>query len=313
MKPRILAVGSSNIDFVCRMDKVPEGGQTITSNDTYAFVPGGKGANTAVAAARLGADVVFCTKLGNDSYGSQLSEKYKNEGIDTRFVLFDKENQTGLAVVMVEGTGQNRIVVYPGANARLTNSDIEDAFTCCPDALLIQCEIENESVYYAIDEANRQGAKVFLDAGPAKADFDLSRLGKLCVFSPNESETLFFTGINPNSADNCLRAAVAICQMVDTEYVVLKLGNRGCFVYDGLHYQHIAPVELGKAVDTTAAGDSFTAALTHKFLINGGDIYDAALYANAVGAYVVTKHGAFSSLPTQAQLDEALRMAQEQE
>jgi hypothetical protein len=120
-------------------------------------------------------------------------------------VLFDKENQTGLAVVMVEGSGQNRIVVYPGANARLSNSDIEDAFTCCPDALLIQCEIENESVYYAINEANEQGAKVFLDAGPAKADFDLSRLGKLCVFSPNESETLFFTGINPNCADNCLK------------------------------------------------------------------------------------------------------------
>lgn len=306
MKKRILAVGSSNIDFVSRMPRVPEAGETLISNDTYSFVPGGKGANSAVAAARLGADVVFCTRLGNDNYASQLHDKYKSEGIDTRFVFRDKNAQTGLAVVMVEETGHNRIVVYPGSNALLSESDIEEAFTCYPDALLIQLEIDFNSVLFAANTASKQGAKIFLDAGPAKSDYPYASLPPLEVFSPNETETEIITGIKPTGSESCLRAAMAISSMIQTKYVVIKLGDRGCFVYDGTHYHHIAPVDIGPAVDTTAAGDAFTAALTHRYLENGENIVEACEYANTVGAYVVTKPGAFSSLPTQKQLDEFL-------
>lgn len=304
MKKRILAVGSSNIDFVCRMLRVPESGETLISNDTYAFVPGGKGANCAVAAARLGADVVFCTRLGNDGYASQLLEKYKSEGIDTRFVFRDKTAQTGLEVVLVEQTGHNRIVVYPGANALLSETDIEDAFTCYPDALLIQLETDFESVVVATKMAHKQGAKIFLDASHARSDYPYSALAPLEVFSPNETETEILTGIRPTGSESCLRAAMAICSMIQTKYVVIKLGDRGCFIYDGTHCRHVAPIEIGTAVDTTAASDAFTAALTHRYLNNSENIYDACEYANAVGAYVVTKRGAFTSLPTQKQLEE---------
>jgi len=306
MKKRILAVGSSNIDFVGRMPRVPQPGETLISNDSYAFVPGGKGANSAVAAARLGADVVFCTRVGNDGYAFQLHDKYKAEGIDTRFVFRDKTAKTGLAVVMVEQTGHNRIVVYPGANALLSKADIEEAFTCYPDALLIQLETDFDSVVCATEMAHKQGAKVFLDAGPARSDYPYYSLAPLEVFSPNETETEIITGIRPTGAESCLRAAISICSMIRTKYVVIKLGERGCFVYDGTHCRHIAPVEIGIAVDTTAAGDAFMAALTHRYLNNGEDIFEACEYANGVGAYVVTKPGAFPSLPTEKQLREFL-------
>lgn len=302
MKPRILVVGSSNIDFVCRMDRIPQQGETVISDGNYAFVPGGKGANTAVAAARLGGDVVFCTRVGDDSYGEQLSEKYRAEGIDTRFVTMDRSARTGLAVIMVEESGNNRIVVYSGANMNLSGLDAEEAFTCYPDALVMQLEIDRETVIASSRFAAKNGTKVFLDAGPATPDFPLEQLGQIEVLSPNETETRILTGITPNSSANCLRACVALMNRVPCKYIVLKLGDRGCYVYDGTHCNHIAPLDIGNPVDTTAAGDAFTAALAVRYMQNGEDILDACEFANAVGGYVVTKAGAFPSLPTLAEL-----------
>ena len=293
------------------MPFVPEQGQTIMSDDTYAFVPGGKGANTAVAAARLGGDVVFCTRVGNDSYGEQLYEKYKAEGIDTRFLVMDKTARTGLAVIMVEKTGNNRIVVYPGANINLNDNDAEAAFTAYPDALIMQLEIDKETVIAASRYAREKGTKVFLDAGPVSTDFPLEQLGELEVLSPNETETRILTGITPNSSANCLRACVALMSRVPCKYVVLKLGDRGCYVYDGTHCHHIAPIDVGTPVDTTAAGDAFTAALAVRYMSNGANIIDACEFANAVGGYVVTKAGAFPSLPTTKELRDFLENSEE--
>ncbi|MBQ7399919.1 MAG: ribokinase [Clostridia bacterium] len=311
MKPRILVVGSSNIDFVCSMDRVPVQGETIISDKSYAFVPGGKGANTAVAATRLGGDVVFCTRVGDDSYGKQLSEKYRLEGIDTRFITMDKAARTGLAVIMVEETGHNRIAVYPGANMNLSAKDIEGAFTSYPDALVMQLEIDREAVIAAARLAKENGTKVFLDAGPATPDFPLEQLGQLEVLSPNETETKILTGITPNSSANCLRACIELMNRVPSKYIVLKLGDRGCYVYDGTHCHHLAPVDVGTPVDTTAAGDAFTAALAVRYMQNGGDILDACEFANAVGGYVVTKAGAFPSIPTLRELKEFLKKGEE--
>ena len=311
MKARILVIGSSNIDFVCRVERVPLQGETLMSDGTYAFVPGGKGANTAVAAARLGADVVFCTRVGDDSYGEQLVEKYKGEGIDTRFVSLDRGARTGLAVIMVEESGHNRIVVYPGANMNLDAEDVDSAFTTYPDALVTQFEIDREAVIAATKLAEKKGAKVFLDAGAATTDFPLERLGRLEVISPNETETRILTGITPNSSANCLRACVELMNRVSCKHVVLKLGDRGCFVYDGTHCHHLAPLDVGTAVDTTAAGDAFTAALAVRYMQNGGDILDACEFANAVGGYVVTKAGAMPSLPTIKDLKDFLNNSEE--
>ncbi len=290
------------MDFVCSAEKIPSPGETVISGGEYFFSPGGKGANCAVSAARLGADVVFCTRVGDDAYGKELCEAYKNENIDCRFVYFDTEEKTGLAQIFREANGQNRITVFPGANSKLSLENVEEAFTCYPDALLLQCEIEPEIVMFAIRMAHRQQIPVFFDMAPVRDDLDISFIGKCEVISPNESETEFYTGISTESSDGCLRAAIKLQNITKCKYVVIKLGSRGCFVYDGMHQEFIQSLEV-RAVDTTGAGDAFTSAMTLRYLRNGGNITDAVRFANCVGAYTVTKSGAFPSFPTAKELE----------
>lgn len=302
MEKRILVVSSSNMDFVMNMHSLPSAGQTVIDYGNYSFVPGGKGGNSAVAIRRLGGDCVFCARLGRDANGDALYNVYKNEGIDTRFIVRDREASTGLAAIMVEQNGVNRIVVYPGANIRITSDDIANAMTCYPDALFMQLEIDPEAIIYAAGCAATQGVPIFIDAGPATKSFPLHRLPTLEVFSPNETETEIFTGISPNTPENCLRAAIALSKLVNAHYYVIKLGGRGTYIYDGLYY-HCLPAYDVKAVDTTAAGDAFTAAFTLEYL-RSGDVERAGKYGNAVGALTVSRSGAYTSLPTAAEVDE---------
>ena len=295
---KILTVSSANMDFVMSVSGIPQGGETQLENGSYAFVPGGKGANSAVAVRRLGGDSVFCCRLGKDANGSILANIYKKEGLDTRFITVDTTAVTGLATIMVEPSGQNRIIIYPGANARMTNDDIEASFISRPDALLMQLEIPVDAVMHAAWTAQEKNIPIILDAGPANPDFPLEDLPPLEIFSPNETETEIFTGINPSNPTNCLRAAMELQRKVIAKYYVIKLGDRGCYIYDGKYY-HCLPAYSMNAVDTTAAGDAFTAALTLEYL-RSGDIVRAGTYANIVGALAVSKKGALPSLPTDA-------------
>lgn len=305
MSKRVLVVSSANMDFVMNMKSMPLAGQTVIEDGTYSFTPGGKGANSAVAFQRLGADCVFCARLGSDSNGTQLEEIYRSEGICTDYISLDDNNPTGFAAIMVEANGSNRIVVYPGANLAITHGDIDRAFESNPDALYMQFEICYDSVIYAANKAYEKGIPVFIDAGPAKKDFLFEKLPPLEVFSPNETETLTLTGINPDSKENCLRAAKALSQTVKAKYYVIKLGERGAYVWDGeTHF--IAPSLKIKAVDSTAAGDAFTAALTLEYL-NTIDIKAAAAFANAVGALTVSRAGAYTSIPTRAQVGQFIK------
>lgn len=300
---RILVAGSSNIDFLLTTPYIPAPGETLVSNGAYSFVPGGKGANAAVAAAKLGADVVFCSRVGNDAYGDRLLSLFNEHGIDTRYVRVDKHEQTGLAVVMLEKGGTNRIIVYGGANKRIGEGDVENAFNCYPDAVLTQFEIDKDAVIAAARLAHDEGVPLFVDAGPATPDFPLEKLEHVEILSPNENETEILTGIRPNNLENCLRASMALCNRVDIRYVVLKLGARGCYVYDGKYCDLISPFDV-TAVDTTAAGDAFTAALTMEYLATS-DILHSAKFANAAGALTVTKIGAMYSIPSR---DEVLAL-----
>ncbi len=295
---RILTVSSANMDFVMSVSKIPQGGETQLESGSYQFVPGGKGANSAVAVRRLGGDSVFCCRLGKDANGSIMHNIYKKEGLDTRFIVVDPDAVTGLGAIMVEPSGQNRIILFPGANVRLKKEDIDASFISRPDALLMQLEITKEAVLHAAWTAHDKNIPIILDAGPANPDFPLNELPPLEIFSPNETETEIFTGINPSNPDNCLRAAMALQKLVVAKYYVIKLGGRGCYIYDGKYY-HCLPAYGINAVDTTAAGDAFTAALTLEYL-RSGDIVRAGRYANVVGALAVSKKGALPSLPTEA-------------
>lgn len=300
---RILVISSANIDFVQRMRRIPYAGETVVENDIgYSYVPGGKGANSAVTFARLGADCVFTCKLGRDSNAKRLTSIYRNEGIDISYILEDPETPTGLASILVEENGKNRIIVYPGANMTMTAADIEKPFLCYPDAVYMQLEIPDEAILEAARRAHKENIPVFIDAGPARLDFPLKELGRIEIFSPNESETRIFTGIAPTNEETTLRAAIRLSTLVDAKYIVIKLGDRGSFIYDvnGKEYYTI-PAEQVEAVDTTAAGDVFTAAMVYVYLQNG-NIVSAVKYATCASAISVTRPGASSSIPTRAEV-----------
>ena len=297
MKQRILVVSSSNMDLVVNTPRMPQAGESaVVVDNVYDYVPGGKGANAALTFARLGADSVFCARLGDDTNGNMLKNFYDENKIDTRFISFDKEEKTGLAVIIVEGNGNNRIIVYPGANFSLSSSDVEEAFTCYPDALFLQLEIPSETVVKATRFAKVQNIPVFIDAGPAYKDFPLEELENVEIFSPNEVETQILTGIYPTTPEICMKACTVLLSKVKAKHIVLKLGARGAFLYDGRYYKMLAPYDVD-VVDTTAAGDAFSAAMTLEY-INSKDIKRACTYANIIGSMTVSKAGASTSIPT---------------
>ena len=293
---RILVVGSANMDFIMNCERLPSVGETILSYESYTYAAGGKGANCAVAASLLGADVLFCTLVGNDNHGVRLRKLYSDCNIDPRFITIDSSAQTGLAVVMVEKNGNNRITVYPGANFKLCERDIDDAVEAIPDAILTQFEIGEDIVLHTAKRAKAMGIPLFIDAGPARRNYPIEKLEKIEILSPNENETEMLTGIRPADVESCLRASAALYNRAEIKYVVLKLGERGCFVYDGKYCDIVMPYDV-EAIDTTAAGDAFTSALTYRYMTNGKNISDACNFANAAGALTTTKRGAAPALP----------------
>ena len=298
---KILTVSSANMDFVMDTPRIPDGGETLISRGSYNYIPGGKGANSAVAVARLGGKSIFCASVGRDSNGNTLLELYNNEGIDTRFLYRTNDAPTGLAVIMVEDSGQNRIVIYPGANAKISKEAIDAAVSeSRPDVLFMQLETTPATVLYAANAASAAGIPIVIDAGPADPEFPLDLLPKIEIFSPNESETEIFTGIKPVDEASCAEAVKRLSERVKAKHYCIKLGDKGCYV-DGV----TVPSFKTKAVDTTAAGDTFTAALTLEYL-KDGDILRAARFACAAAAIVVSRHGASSSIPERSEVEHFL-------
>ncbi len=306
MSKKILVIGSANMDLSLNMYKLPEAGETLIDDGGVAYVPGGKGANSAIAFRRLGAHSVFCAKLGADLHGQKLYQFYKEQGVDTSYIKVDADNPTGLAAVMKESDGNNRIVLYPGANGHLTLDNVTEAFACEPDAVYLGFEIPFNVVIAAAKLAAVRNIPIFIDAAPADKEHPLENLPMVEIFSPNETETFEYTGIRPQGTESCLRAALAMFKRVRCRYLVIKLGERGAFVYDGRHYNFVPSMRAGKTVDTTAAGDAFTAALTLRYLTSGREISVAAKYAVAAGAITVTRSGAATSIPTADEVEALL-------
>lgn len=307
---KILVISSANMDLVMKMDAVPDPGQTVIDHDTYKYVPGGKGANSSLAFRRLGAETVFCARLGDDQNGRSLKDLYDQSGIDTSKIVTDPDLPTGLAAIMLEGDGINRIVVYPGANYAMTEADVDRAFECSPDAVFMQLEIPAKIVTYAAFKANALNIPTVIDAGPADKAFPLKELKHLTVFSPNETEAEIFTGISPDCEENCLKAARKLEESVDADHYVIKLGGRGAYLYSGGRGNIIPPYKTD-VKDTTAAGDAFTAALTLEYL-KTKDIMSAVMYANAVGAITVSRFGASTSIPTAKEVEDFFLQAKKQ-
>ncbi len=306
MPKRILLVGSSNMDLSLNMYKLPKAGETVVDDGGVAYTPGGKGANAAIALKKLGADCIFCTKLGADLHGQRLYAYYKELGLGTSSIKVDNDYPTGFAAVLKELDGQNRIIYYPGANTRITSENLIEAFSVAPEALYIGFETTFDTALAAAKIASAKGIPIFVDAAPADKDYPLELLPEIEIFSPNETETYEYTGILPAGADSSLRAALALYKRVRCKYLVIKQGVRGAFVYDGKHYKMIPAFRADKVVDTTAAGDSFTAAMTLRYL-ETGDIVSAIEFGCAAGAVAVSRSGASSSVPTREEVEEFLK------
>ena len=295
---RAAVVGSINMDLILNMKKVPEVGENVLGTD-YGYANGGKGANQATALAKLGAKVKMIGKVADDSNGAKLLENLKNNNIDVSGVATDG-SQTGLAAIILDGDGKNRIVVYEGANTEIEPKKAVNDMGTDIDLLLLQFETNEEVVINCVNHAVKNGITTVIDCGPAKK-FSLEKMQGATILSPNESETKALTGIYPDNEENILKASKILQERSKAKYIVLKLGERGSALWDGNELKLFPPYK-SNVVDTTAAGDCFTAALALEY-IRSGDIEKACDLGNKAGSIAVSRMGAQSSMPT---IDEIL-------
>ncbi len=291
---RLLVIGSANTDMVVKTDRFPQPGETVLGGQFFMF-PGGKGANQAVAAARMGGQVTFIGKVGRDVFGEQTLQGLKAEGIDIQYFGTDETVASGVALITVDAKGENEIVVAPGANAALTRDDIaaaEDAFAAA-DIVLMQLEISQEAIDAAADIAAAAGKKIVLNPAPARLLTD-ALLAKLYLITPNETEAVILTGIDMDSDADLPRMADFLLQK-GVQNVVITLGARGAYFHNA-HQQHWAEAPRVEAIDTTAAGDVFNGALAVG-LAEGMDWESALALACRAGAIAVTRMGAQASAP----------------
>lgn len=303
MTARVVVVGSLNMDLVIRSARIPRPGETILGGEFHS-VPGGKGANQAVAAARLGAAVSMVGRVGNDAFGEQLLENLAADRIDHTFVLRDASSATGVALIVVDDAGQNSIVVASGANMTLSPSDVDAAADALAagDALLLQLESPLESVIRAAELAHAEGVTIILNPAPA-CPLPEKLLALADVLVPNESEAALLTGMPVGSQAEAAAASAAL-RGAGVSTVILTLGGRGALLADDEGSRVYAAFDV-EPVDTTAAGDAFVAGLAVA-LAEGRTLDEAVQWANAAGALATTRLGAQPSLPTRLALEQLL-------
>lgn len=290
---RAAVVGSINMDLILNMKKVPEVGENVLGTN-YGYANGGKGANQAVALAKLGARVKMIGKVADDANGDKLLENLKNNDIDVSGVATDG-SQTGLAAIILDGDGKNRIVVYEGSNTEIEPQKAVSDIGTNIDLLLLQFETNEEVVINCVNHAVKNCITTVIDCGPAK-NFALEKMQGATILSPNESETKALTGVYPDNEDNILKASKILEKRSKAKYIVLKLGERGCALWDGKNLKLFPPYK-SNVVDTTAAGDCFTAALALEY-IKSGDIEKACDLGNKAGSIAVSRMGAQNSMPS---------------
>lgn len=291
---KIVVIGSCNTDMVITTDQLPKPGETVLGRNFKMF-SGGKGANQAVAAARLGGDVSFIAKVGDDLFGKQSIKKYKDEGIDVKHIFLDTQLPTGVALIIVDQNGENCIAVASGANAALEFTHIENAKEIIENAaiLLMQLEIPIETVEYAAQLAYKKGIRVVLNPAPAVLLSD-ELLKCLYAIIPNKTEAEILSGIKISDWDSAKQAANIISSK-GVEIVVITLGENGALIKDGSNYYNILGNKVN-VVDTTAAGDTFCGAFCVG-ISEGLSIQDTVKMANKAASIAVSREGAQASIP----------------
>ena len=296
---KIIVIGSSNVDMVVRTSHLPAPGETILGGEFF-MNQGGKGANQAVAIKRLGGNLIFMAKLGNDVLGRQSVGYFKKEGIDTRYIALDEDSASGVALISVDDHAENSIVVASGANMLLNEQDVDKMLEemCEGDILLMQLEIPLQTVEYAARKAFGKGVKVVLNPAPARS-LPKELFRHLYMGTPNRIEAEMLTGIKIANDADVEKVAEEICAM-GVKNVIITLGSKGCLIREeGVSYR----IDAFKVepVDTTAAGDTFNGALCVG-LSEGMDLKQAAVMASKASSIAVTRMGAQSSIPYREEL-----------
>ncbi len=307
MAGKIVVFGSFVADLTGRCDRFPEAGETVMGT-SFRSGPGGKGSNQAVAAHRAGADVTLVTKLGKDAFGQMATAFYQAEDMDTRWLLTDDENATGAALIMVcEATGQNEILVVPGACSHITREDISsrEALIASADLLLLQMEINPDALEEIIRMAHGHGVRLVLNPAPAQP-IDDALLAMIDTVTPNETEACALTGVRVTDRASA-RVAAEVFLRKGVRNVVITLGSHGVYVTDGTREELYPRLEV-QAVDTTGAGDAFNGGFV-KALADGKDIFEAARWGNCTGALSVTRRGTAPAMPRREKIEALYRAA----
>ena len=301
--PKIVVVGSVNTDMVVKSSRIPAVGETI-SGGRFVMAAGGKGANQAVAAARLGAEVTFVAKVGHDVFGDQALANFRREGIRIERIGRDRQQATGVALILVDGQGRNLISVAPGANFTLMPEEVQQAADAirAADVLLLQLEVPLDSVRTAAEIAAAAGVRVILNPAPA-APLDDALLRHVSLLTPNETEAQQLTGVTVNDESGA-RSAAAKLMARGVGQVIVTLGAGGSLLLSRGGSQHF-PATPVEAIDTTAAGDAFNGGLACA-LGQGRPLEEAIAWANCVGALATTRLGAQPSMPTLEELQQFL-------
>ena len=291
---KIVVIGSTNTDMVIQTGHLPAPGETILGGE-FLMNPGGKGANQAVAASRLGGDVAFISKTGNDIFGEKSVENLRKEGINTENMIVDQKNPSGVALITVDSKAENCIVVAPGSNMNLKPDDIEKAVgqIGMAEIVLLQLEIPIETVEFAVRVAYKNNRKVILNPAPAQKLSDVI-LKTIYILTPNETEAGILTGVNVTDLETAKRAA-QILKKKGVDIIIITMGENGAYIHtDSL--SELIPAPEVTAVDTTAAGDTFNGALAVA-VAEGLNIREAVQFANKAASIAVTKLGAQASAP----------------
>lgn len=298
-KKRILYAGSAEICFAIDAPFVPESGETLLSDGKYAFSPSGHGMLTAIAAGRLGYDAVLCGRVGDDYYGDRLLGLCRNEGLHVSNITTDRELQTGLSVTVNEKKNGKRTIRFPGANTHISGTQIEDALSCYPDAVAVSMDLPRSTVFRAAASAALQGIPLFLDAagiGSEIADYPFEKINKAEILFIDEKEADFLADAAGGNEEKKKMACYSLCKRFNVKYVILRLGKKGCFLYDGKYFSAIVSADADP-LDEDGAVEAFTAALIGEYL-ETENIEKAAKFANNIAALTASRIGGYSSLPT---------------